>query len=67
MPNEDKYFINIHTMKSEIVKVVGTLTDQLAGLRHDRDDINARIKEKIVELSEATKLHKALTRTRRTK
>lgn len=54
-------------MKSEIVKVVGTLTDQLAGLRHDRDDINARIKEKIVELSEATKLHKALTRTRRTK
>ena len=59
--------LNFPTMKRDIVNACSTLTDQLAGLRHDRDDINARIKEKVVELNEATKLQKALTRTRRTK
>ena len=59
--------MDIAEMKLEISSTVQDLTDQVAGMRRERDDINARIKEKLVELSEATKLQKALTRTRRAK
>jgi hypothetical protein len=59
--------MDIAEMKLEISSTVQDLTDQVAAMRRERDDINARIKEKLVELSEATKLQKALTRTRRAK